>query len=172
MTHWYRGRCFGQDNIFWLREHICFWVVHKHFFFYSNWCAVNFSLIYFHSGVAWWWLWYKSLNMYWFIVNKRKFIPVNNSHVSWVKNNYLGCILNIRMGCHTQSFGEEWSPQPQCCENLKSCMYYAIYLSIVCVGVKRISGVEEHVKYINSYHTVNYKTPLRKNHIFIEFIYW
>jgi len=59
------------------------------------------------------------------------------------------------MGCHTQSLGEDWSPQPHGCENLKYCMYYAIYMSIVCVGVKRISGVKQHVKYINSYHTVN-----------------
>jgi hypothetical protein len=69
--------------------------------------------------------------MYWFIVNKSKFIPVNNSHVSWVKKNYLGFILNIGMGCHTQSLGEDWSPQPHNFENLKPWMYYAIYVSVV-----------------------------------------
>lgn len=130
------------------------------FFFIVHDVLLDFSLIYFHSGVAWWWLWYKSWNMYWFIVNKRKFVPVNNSCVSWVKKNYLGFILNIGKGCDTQCLGEDWSPQPHGFENLKSWMYYAIYVSVVWAGVKRISGVKEHVKYINSYHTVNCITHL------------
>jgi hypothetical protein len=45
----------------------------------------------FYSGLSWWWLWYKSRNMYQFIVNKRSFFT--NKAVYTESNGILGFVL-------------------------------------------------------------------------------